>query len=433
MNPNADTSISPDRARRAQRHAILAQCFGVPLYFALTAGGLATLYAEHFGAGDFMNGVVNGSVYVGCVMALLMPDLVERYNKRKVLVVATGVGALLAIPLSFLPNLRPLLSDQAVLVIMAMSLFAYSCCHGGYNGAWYPAISDFVPFRETGKFFARLRMAWMLTSLGVYIMCFLLIQSRPDAPLMWFQIIIAALTAAVFLRAFIVSRFPQRAVCSLGLRGPIARVSLMLKDRRFRRFLLLAAAATAVTKFTFPSMIKYMRHLEFGGTGVMVALVVRMAAAAVSFFFWGHLVDRHGPRRAYRIGFVLAGAACLLWVAASYAMRQAASPSLCYGILLGAWLLHGAADAGVDIAITRHGFQVTPAERAPTYLAIQPSTVTVVAGLGMILVGAALGLAKASESTGWLNPYVIGLVLNAIVAVIVYRLVRHAPAEGRRT
>lgn len=420
-----DTSpISPERARRGVRLAIMAQCVGVPLYFSLTVGGLATLYAEKFGAKDLMVGVVNGGIRWGFAVALLLPGMVERYNKRRVLATAYFAAVVVFLPLVFLPQIAAAPSSAAV-VIMAVSLLAYGCCSSGIYATWFPLVRDFVPPHRIGNFFSWLRGSWGAASVAAYLVCALVIGK--EARLSTFQIILAALLGGELLRAVLITRLPQGPVKPSGLGGVRSRLRVLFSDRNFRRFMFLSLGIRVIARAFQPSMVFYMRRLDFSQREVMMAVVVGMVAGALSYGIWGRLADRHGPGLMYRIGLVLAAAAGLLWFAASYAVRGMGESGWGYTLLLLIFVLQSVCDAVTGIGLTRHSFQLTSHERAATYLNLHPTLMTMAVGVAIFLIGGILKAFTAVESVGWLNPYVIVFAGNVVLAGIIFPFIRRVP------
>ena len=206
----ADEALAPEAARRAMRNAVLAQCVGLPLMFTLTTGGLTTLYAERFGARDLLVGILNGGLWAGAVVGLWTPALTQRYNKRAVLVSAQALSLLAVLPLLAVPWVAQRSSADAGLTLMTASLLAYGLAIGAFTSAWFPALMDFVPPSEVGRFFGRLRSTWQVVVLGIYLGCAAALG--PDTPLWRMQWVLGALIAISAARTWLVARFPQRPI-----------------------------------------------------------------------------------------------------------------------------------------------------------------------------------------------------------------------------
>ena len=415
------------------RLAVWAQCFGAPVYYSMAAGGLATVYAQMFGAKDFMVGVINGSLLVGLLAGFAVPGLIERYNKRRVLLISLAVSVAAILPLLVLPRLAERFSDGAALVVMAAAMLGYSVCVAGARSTWFPALMDFVPPEETGRFFGRMRMAWQTVTIGLFIFCSLVITK--DAPASRFQVVIAILIVGMVVRLALLTSLPQRPIKRSGQKNMLGRVGMMLSDKSFMQYMFFSIAGRASVLLIFPSLLVYSRLLSdsgrLGDSGLLadpgrfliIAMLLKMTTAAASYQFWGRMTDRLGPGIGYRAGLAMICGAHLLWIPISYLAWVTSQGAIAGGMILLAFSLYGAAEAGLGIAITRHGFQLTPRDRAAVYLSIQPNLYWAVPGVGVLLVGWIFALCRAPHSTGWLNPYVVGIVLTAVFAAVLLLLV----------
>ena len=145
-------------------------------------------------------------------------------------------------------------------------------------------------------------------------------------------------------------------------------------------------------------------------------MLLKMTTAALSYMYWGRLSDRHGPGMNYRLGLILIAAAHFLWLPVSWLVRVADEPGFAGVIILLVFAAYGASEAAIGIALTQHGFRLTPRERAPTYLAIQPIFYAVVPGMGVFIVGWILAFIHADQSVAWVNPYVVSALLCAVLS-----------------
>jgi len=271
-----------------------------------------------------------------------------------------------------------------------------------------------VPRPETGRFFGRLRATWQTVTIGLFIICAALIT--PDAPPARFQLVIALLIACMAVRIIFVSRLPQRHVAPTNHKSVLSRLAMMFADKPFMRYTWFSIAAAGTTFLIFPSMLVYTRRLGFSQHFLVIAMLLKMTASALSYLFWGRLADHRGSGANYRLGFMLAATAHLLWLPASWLILTAGERAFAGGIILLIFTVYGAGESGIGIAVTRHGFHLTPRERAPTYLAVQPILMAVVPAAGVFLLGWTFALLHAGESTAWLNPYVASALLAAAFA-----------------
>lgn len=423
---STDTPISPDASQRAMRDAVLAQCVGHALMFTLTSGGLATLYAERLGARDLMVGVLNGVLWGGAVIGLWTPAFTERYNKRRVLICAQIAAVIAALPLLTVPIVAQHVSNHAALAVMIASLLALGLAIGVFASTWFPALMDFVPPAQVGRFFGRLRSTWQVVVLGIYLACAAALG--PETPLWRMQVILAVLITGAALRTLLVARFPQRPI-GRTTAGVIDRVRQVTGDRAFRRYLVLHALATALAAALTPSMVLYMRLSGFSPRAIMLAVAAGMLATAIGFHLWGRTADRHGAGWNYRVGFAMLAAGFLLWAPASIAVWGAKSPGVGYAFIVAAFVINGAGFASVSIGLTHHGFRLTPRESSTTYLAVLPVANQGGMGLGMIVIGGVLQAVHASEVTDWCNAYLVAFMIASVASLGMLRLIRWVPGS----
>ena len=427
---HAEETISRKQSERGMRLAIIAQCAGSPWMYAFGYAGLATLYAQQFGAQDLMVGLINGSFMIGMTAAVFGPDLIERYNKRPVLFGSAIAGCIVGLPILFLPQIAHATGAPAALWIFAVSMLLTAIATAGFVAAWFPITKDFVPEHETGRFFGRLRMAWQLVLMALYLCFSLCIENREEATPGLYQWIIGILFLGQIIRLFMLPYLPQRPIRSLHKRGILSRIRLLFSEKRFRGFLLSSPVLRGITLWIFPTLIIYGGMLGASDTILLVSMLARMLGSALTFPMWGRVVDRAGPGSNYRRGLLITSVALLLWVPTTLLALNGNSQMLFHASMVFSFFLWGTGDAAINIAFTRHSFRLTSPERAPTYLALQPGFVSLTIGLGQVLAGWAFSRLQPEGLSSWLNPYVIGISLYAGFALSMIPLVRRIPGSG---
>ena len=427
---HAEETISAEQSKRGMRMATIAQCTGVHWMYAFAYAGLATLYARQFGAQDFMVGLIIGSFMIGMAAVVFGPDLVERYNKRPVLFGSAIVGCIVVLPILFLPQIAHATGAPAALWIFAVSMLLTAIATAGFVAAWFPITKDFVPEHRTGRFFGRLRMAWQLVLMALYLCFSLCIKTREEATPAFYQWFLGVLFLGQVIRLFILPHLPQRPIRSLHKRGVLSRIRLLFSERRFRGFLLSAPLLRGMSLWIFPTLIIYGALLGANDTILLVSMLARMLGSALTFPMWGRVVDRAGPGSNYRRGLLITSVALLLWVPTTLLALNGNSQMLFHASMVFSFFLWGTGDAAINIAFTRHSFRLTSPERAPTYLALLPGFTTVSIGLGQVLAGLVFSRLQPENMTRWLNPYVIGISLCAVFALSLIPLVSRIPGAG---
>ena len=405
--------------------AILGQVCGVPLFYTLRSGQLATLYAQKFGAGDFMVGVVNGVLMLGMLASLLLPDIVERFNKRRVLLTSLAASIIVFLPMLFIPWVASATSNRIALLVLTVSLLAHVLMLCGQRGTWFPILHDFLPSREIGRFFGRLRVSWQSASIGLFLVFSLMVSK--DAPVSRFQIFLAVLLFGASLRLVFHTQLPQKPVAASGTRGPRARIRQMMSDRAFARFTFFSMVAGSLTLWMAPTLVIYAKLLDVSDRLVVLLMLTQMVSRTAGFSVWGRMADREGLPKLYRWGFSLIAAGFAMWLPISYLARAQGNPQAALAWMFVSLAVLAVGESAVNIAITHHSFKLTPSERAPSYLTFQPVFMSASTGLGIMILGATFGLTQAADSKSWLNPYVIGFSATAILALALMATIRRLP------
>ena len=125
-------------------------------------GTVLTLLAIKLGAQEFFIGLINSVIPISLLFSLLAISAMEKFGKKKVLVIGLAFAAFFIVPLFSLPyiNQNFHIYTGLALLFTVTALRAVANSMGGVG--WFPILQDFVPSKITGKFFANLRTscAW---------------------------------------------------------------------------------------------------------------------------------------------------------------------------------------------------------------------------------------------------------------------------------
>jgi len=248
-----------------------------------------------------------------------------------------------------------------------------------------------------------------------------------DAPVSRFQVFMAVLLLGACLRLAFHTQLPQKPVAPSGTRGFRARMGQMMRDRAFARFTFFSMAAGSLTLWMAPTVVVYAKLLGASDRLVMLAMMTQMAARTAGFAVWGRIADREGLPKLYRRGFCLIAAGFAAWLPISYLARGQGRPGAALACMFVSLAVLAFGDSAVNLSITKQSFHLTPRERAPSYLTFQPVFMYASTGLGVMVLGAVFGGIRAAETGSWLNPYVIGFALAALLALALTAAVRRLP------
>lgn len=234
--------------------------------------------------------------------------------------------------LAFCVGLLPfILSQQHALTAFLCIFFLSVLFLSVANNIWIGWITDIVPGRMRGRFFAMLSQYGMIVSLvvgagfGLFIDAFgRPLDDRENSPIftffrqenihLGFLVIFSIAALAAFSGLRILSRLPEKEK-PIDRTGSLRLLSAPLRDRNFRRFLLFVCwwmlAVGIGAPFWQPFMLQklHMSLFEvqvYGGINVMAAILALRA--------WGKVIDTCGNKSAMRIIISLGGLNPLVWL-----------------------------------------------------------------------------------------------------------------------
>lgn len=202
---------------------------------------------------------------------------------------------------------------------------------------WIAWVSDLVPLRIRGRFFARRNQILMLAGLVMGYLASLYVDSFEKAggfarrilvePLGlggWFRpenqplflggmFVFAALIGIAGL--FILARQPERPMRASERRGLWESYREPFRDKNFRLLLVFGVwwmlAIGVGSAFWGPFMLK---KLQMGMFTMQLYGTLHTASSLLAFNFWGRFIDRYGNKSAMQICVLLGGLNPMLWL-----------------------------------------------------------------------------------------------------------------------
>ena len=425
--------LSSSERRRLMRRAVIGQCLGMPLWFCLVTGGLATMYALNLGAGDLSVGLINAALFLGAGMLPFVPVVMKRRDTRGVILVFWTLSGVAALPLLFIPEFQAWLGSRGALVAMGASCMFYAGFYGAGVGAWTSFFRDTVPERVSRRFLGVLRMAWQLCSLGLFLGAALFIGRQGGAQK--YRAVVAVLVLGHFLRLVFVMRLPWGAVAKGGAPAAlgVARLKALLADSRNRRFLAFCGMCSFLAMMSLPSMLLYVhRVLGYGHRAVLLASALGMLGGFVTFPLWGRLARRHGEDAVYQLGMLIQVVALGMWLVTGIGGGRGGSWVLS-PLIMFLFFSVKAGEAGLFTAFAHHAYRLRPRDGGgAAYDALQPAAQWVAGALGVLVGGALMQLTVPSRAFLGLSPYLALFFVNALAFLLPLHLsasARGAPAE----
>jgi MFS family permease len=403
----------------------------MPLWYGLVPGGLATLYAVRIGAGNLLVSVLNAALFLGIGVLPFAATLVERRDRRKVMLTSWALAALAAAPLFLLPEIKDRLGTRWTLAIMAVSGMLYAGFYGAGAAAWTSTFRAAVPERISRRFLGVLRMAWQLASLAALAAAALFIGSTGSPER--YRLIIGLLIVGHVARLSLVTGLPELAPAAVAAGGMAARLKGLLADAANRRFLRFSGLCSALTAMSAPAMWLYLhRDLAYGDMAVLGVTTIGLLGGFVTFPFWGRLAERRGETALYQSGLSLLLVALGLWLLTGrgetrgLAAEGRGTPGLFVAAL---FFIAKAGESALVTAFAHSAYRLRPAGTAdPLYEALQPAAQWVAGAVGVLVGGAVVHLMGGWRPLG-MSPFLLLFFLNGVAVILPLALVaRSRPA-----
>ncbi len=317
---------------------------------------------------------------------------------RKPLVVGTAFlqsaivagMATVALPISamFLP------SDQVTLLI-GLSI-GYFTCINIVQPHWRAWMGGIVPKQTRGAFFASRSRLTMLTTLIVFVLGGILLNTSTSAGLTWvgFFILFSAAAVGRFLSGILLGLMhdPERqtGADAIRLRDSWLHIKTSLKDPTFRNYSLFVASLQGTVAVSAPFFAVYMlRDLQF--TYLQFSLN-SVASIATQFFFlrrWGRLSDRFGNHWVMVICAASIPIIPVLWML---------SPNQYYLIFV--QIISGVFWSGFTLSTANYLYDIRPHQtNFALYAAIQSGTSALAVCVGGVFGGYLASLAPRIAAT----------------------------------
>lgn len=289
-------AVTDENLELSRRRFVIEGCLSNGI-FTLTSGAFLVGYASYLGANDQFNGIIVALPLLANIIQMFSPLLLERLSSRKRLIVAlclfyrTLLGLMMFIPL--ITDSKPL----RLLILGTMYFVAYSA-----SGFLAPAgaswIISLVPEKLRGRYFG-IRDMCILASAAVLslIMGRVLdwFKSNQQDYLGFVVVFSVALVITVFNILTLKSiKEPEVAVLNKKLNIK-SLISIPLKDKHFRKVVILNIVWNLSVQFALPFFSVYMVNgLKLSYTYIMVIGIILSCVQSYSARIWGKVSERKG-------------------------------------------------------------------------------------------------------------------------------------------
>ena len=358
----------------------------------LTSGTLLVALALKLGATHLQVGIISSIPLFSNVCQIASIYLVQRWRRRKKVVV---LGTLLGRSAYLIIALLPFVPVEGYGVYLMMGALAMQHCLGAVsNGSWSSWMRDLVPHRTMGAFFSK-RLA-IVQTLSVFLSAAtILLLSQAESrggttELFAYGGLFAIGSLAGLLGTFFLSRTPEPNY-QPDFTPLVSLIKLPFRHANFRQLMTYMASWNFAVNLATPFFTVYM--LEKLGLSMAYVIALTTLTQVFNVFFfrrWGRYADRYSNK-------TVLGICAPLYLLCIGGMVFTTLPGAHAGTLPLLVLLHalmGVATAGTGLASSSIGLKLAPHAHSVAYLSMLSFTNSLAAGMAPIL-------------SGWLSGYLV--------------------------
>jgi len=310
-----------------------------------------------------------------CLQPLVLAGLARRFSSYQLLRLTFAVGAL---PWSLAGAM--LLAGNNRSLVFACMLVLGTLASSVASVAWSAAISEIVPERLSGRYFARRNLifgGWTLLS----VMLAGHIVEWNDNSLIAFACIF---TLAGFSRLgglFFLTRmkFPP-AANEPRLKGVASSLLAVLRDKNYLALCVFVGGWGMLLNASMPFYTMYVVDQLNLGIGTVVRLATMASLGALlTLKGWGRLCERFGNRPVLQV-------CALIWAVTALAMWSLARPGWTWHLYIG-YVIVGAMTAGFQLTQFNLMIRLAPSEFRAEYVAVFLAGTSLLAAIGPVLGG----------------------------------------------
>jgi MFS family permease len=360
-------------------------------FFSITTSGFLVAYALLLGCNNFQIGILAAIPFLTQPIQILAIPLVERFRRRKVIVLASWIPAQLAwLPIALIPLFLDIPSSSAV--VMLLGIMAIRGVFVSFtNCAWNSWVRDLVPQQVLGSFFARRQMWANLAAMVFGLLAALFVsywEGRASGNealgytfAMLFGAVFLGLAAPLFMSMVPEPLMQPAAGPKLSL---FSTISSPFRDANYRRLILFLFLWGLALNMSIPFFAVYMlRRLGLPLPAVIGFSILSQGLNVLFLRVWGPLADRFGIKAILSVSVSLYLLVVLGWAFTTMPERY----FLTIPLLVVLHMFAGIAAAGTTFTTGTIGLKLAPKGEATAYLAAASLATSLGAGLGPLLGG----------------------------------------------
>ncbi len=358
-----------------------------------------------------------------CVQPLLLALLSRRFSNYQLLVLTFSLGAL---PWG-LAGFLPVMGNARDAMFIGMLLLG-TFCSSVASVAWSAAITDLVPDRIGGRYFARRNLIFGAWTLIAVMTAGQVVQWQGNS-LRAFSWIFCIAGMSRMMGLFFLSRmkFPT-AISTSRHRGIVLTdLASVLANPNYRKLCLFVGCWGLVLNAATPFYTVYLVESLNLGIGTVVKLTtVASLGGLLTLKAWGRLSDRFGNRPVLQV-------AALIWSLTALVMWSITRPGWTWQLFVG-YLIVGAMTSGFQLAQFNLMIRLAPVDLRPAFVAVFLALTSFFTAMGPILGGTFLKVLPAQMGTlgghVFLNFHLL-FILSALGCMLAANLIQrvHEPAE----
>lgn len=287
-------TVTDDNLELSRRRFVLEGCLANAI-FTLTSGAFLVGYASYLGANEQFNGIIVALPLLANIIQLFSPLVFEKLSRRRPLIVALCLfyRTLLCL-MMFIPFVTD--SKPARLLILGGMYFLAYCAAGFLTPAAASWIISLVPDKLRGRYFG-LRDMCILASAAVLSLVMgrvldLFKSNRQDY--LGFVVVFSVALVITLFNVLTLRRIREPEVKpydqNLDIKGLI---SIPLRDKQFRKVVLLNILWNLSVQFSLPFFSVYMVNgLKLSYTYIMVIGIILSCVQSYSARIWGRISEK---------------------------------------------------------------------------------------------------------------------------------------------
>ncbi|WP_051571700.1 MFS transporter [Ruminiclostridium cellobioparum] len=287
-------TVTDDNLELSRRRFVLEGCLANAI-FTLTSGAFLVGYASYLGANEQFNGIIVALPLLANIIQLFSPLVFEKLSRRRPLIVALCLfyRTLLCL-MMFIPFVTD--SKPARLLILGGMYFLAYCAAGFLTPAAASWIISLVPDKLRGRYFG-LRDMCILASAAVLSLVMgrvldLFKSNRQDY--LGFVVVFSVALVITLFNVLTLKRIREPEVKpydqNLDIKGLI---SIPLRDKQFRKVVLLNILWNLSVQFSLPFFSVYMVNgLKLSYTYIMVIGIILSCVQSYSARIWGRISEK---------------------------------------------------------------------------------------------------------------------------------------------